>query len=43
VALVFTTTGDTTKRVSVHGRLFLTPNANGSWQIFGYDVAKGGQ
>jgi hypothetical protein len=42
VALVFTTTGDVTKRVTVHGRLFLTPGDHGTWQIFGYDVAKGG-
>jgi hypothetical protein len=43
VALVFTTTGDVHQRVSVHGRLFLTPDDHGSWQIFGYDVAKGGR
>jgi hypothetical protein len=43
VSLVFTTTGDTTKRVMVHGRLFLSPDDKGTWQIFGYDVAKGGQ
>ncbi|HEX3931831.1 MAG TPA: hypothetical protein VHW64_14090 [Nocardioides sp.] len=43
VSLVFTTTGDATKRVMVHGRLFLSPDDLGTWQIFGYDVAKGGQ
>jgi hypothetical protein len=41
VTLVFTTTGDVHKRVSVHGRLFLTPGAHGRWEIFGYDVSKG--
>jgi hypothetical protein len=43
IALVFTTTGDTTERVAVHGRLFLGPDDHGTWQIFGYDVAKGGK
>lgn len=43
VVLVFTTTGDVSKRVAVHARLFLTPDAKGTWQIFGYDVAKGGR
>ena len=42
IALVFTTTGHTTKRVAVHGRLFLGPDDHGTWRIFGYDVAKGG-
>jgi len=41
VDLVFDTTGDTTKRVSVRGRLFLLPAAPGKWRIFGYDVSKG--
>jgi hypothetical protein len=41
VMLVFTTTGDTEKRVSVHGRLFLVPGDHGTWQVFGYDVARG--
>jgi hypothetical protein len=41
VTLVFTTTGDVEKRVSVHARLFLSPDDHGAWQIFGYDVAKG--
>jgi hypothetical protein len=27
--------------VSVHGRLFLTPDGKGSWRIFGYDVSQG--
>jgi hypothetical protein len=43
VALVFSTTGDTQQRVAVHGRLFLAPDDQGTWQIFGYDVAKGGK
>jgi hypothetical protein len=43
VALVFRTTGDVTKRVAVHGRLFLNPDDHGSWRIFGYDVARGGK
>jgi hypothetical protein len=42
VALVFTTSGHKSLRVSLHGRLFLTPDSHGTWQIFGYDVAKGG-
>jgi hypothetical protein len=40
VALVFTTGGDTHERVTVHGRLFLTPG-HGRWRIFGFDVSKG--
>jgi hypothetical protein len=40
VRLVFTTTGDTQQRVTVRGRLFLTPG-HGEWRIFGYDVSKG--
>jgi hypothetical protein len=43
VTLVFTTTGDVERRVAVHGRLFLTPDDHGTWQVFGYDVAKGGR
>ena len=43
VALVFTTTGDTQRRVAVHGRLFLAPDVAGTWQIFGFDIAKGGK
>ena len=43
VALVFTTTGDVAQRVAVHARLFLSPDDHGTWQIFGYDVAKGGR
>jgi hypothetical protein len=27
--------------VVVHGRLFLDPTDHGTWQIFGYDVARG--
>jgi hypothetical protein len=40
VDLVFTTTGDTQQRVTVRGRLFLSPG-HGQWRIFGYDVSKG--
>ena len=40
VDLVFTTTGDTQRRVTVRGRLFLSPG-HGKWRIFGYDVARG--
>jgi hypothetical protein len=40
VDLVFSTTGDTQKRVTVRGRLFLSPG-HGRWRIFGYDVSKG--
>jgi hypothetical protein len=40
VRLVFSTTGDTEERVTVRGRLLLTP-AHGKWRIFGYDVSKG--
>jgi hypothetical protein len=43
VQLVFRTTGDTRKLVVVHGRLFLNPTDHGTWQIFGYDVARGGK
>jgi hypothetical protein len=41
VHLAFTTTGDVHRRVTVTGRLFLTPAAHGSWRVFGFDVAKG--
>jgi hypothetical protein len=41
VRLKFTTTGHKKKRVTVTGRLFLTRNPQGHWQIFGYDVSKG--
>lgn len=40
VDLVFTTSGDTTQRVTVRGRLFLSPG-HGGWRIFGYDVSRG--
>jgi hypothetical protein len=43
VTLVFTTTGKTHRRVTVSGRLFLSPGAKGAWQIFGYDVSQGGK
>jgi hypothetical protein len=41
VDLRFTTSGDVSKPIEVRGRLFLTPAADGTWQIFGYDVARG--
>jgi hypothetical protein len=41
VRLKFTTTGDKKKKVTVTGRLFLTRDPQGDWQIFGYDVSKG--
>jgi hypothetical protein len=41
VRLVFTTTGDAKRRVTVTGRLFLAKDPHGDWRIFGYDVAKG--
>jgi hypothetical protein len=43
VHLVFETTGEAEKRVTVRGRLFLGRDAHGSWQIFGYDVSRGAQ
>ena len=42
VRLVFKTTGHKDTRVTVHGRLFLSPDGHGSWRIFGYDVSQGG-
>ncbi len=41
VRLRFVTTGDKVKKVTVAGRLFLTRNPQGHWQIFGYDVSQG--
>lgn len=41
VHLRFKTTGHRKKTVSVTGRLFLTRDSHGAWQVFGYDVAKG--
>jgi hypothetical protein len=41
IDLRFTTSGQVEKPIEVSGRLFLTPNADGSWRIFGYDVSKG--
>jgi hypothetical protein len=41
VNLVFKTTGQAEKRVTVRGRLFLAPDPQGTWRIFGYDVSKG--
>jgi hypothetical protein len=43
VDLVFTTTGDTKTRVAVTGRLLMSPGAHGAWQVFGYDISKGGR
>ena len=40
VALTFGTTGEVERRVSVRGRLFLTPTEQG-WKVFAYDVTKG--
>lgn len=42
VRLVFRTQGELAKKVTVTGRLRLTPTSDG-WQVFGYDVAKGGK
>ena len=39
VILKFATTGETSERVKVAGRLYLTKGAHG-WQVFGYDVTK---
>ena len=39
--LEFTTTGAYAKHVTVVGRVFLTPGANGGWRIFGYDLTRG--
>ncbi|CUR55925.1 conserved exported hypothetical protein [metagenome] len=38
--LVFTTTGAAAKKVTVKGRLFLTPKAGDAWQVFGYNVTR---
>lgn len=40
VKLVFVTEGQAARRVTVTGRLALTPTADG-WQVFAYDIAKG--
>lgn len=40
VQLVFQTTGDYERRITVDGRLFLTRSKAGTWRIFGYDVTK---
>lgn len=42
VRLVFVTAGDLEQKVTVTGQLRLTQEG-GSWQVFGYDVAKGMQ
>jgi hypothetical protein len=41
VALAFRTLGHANKRVTVHGRLFLTKDPGGHWRIFGFDVSQG--
>lgn len=41
VDLVFKTTGDAERTVTVSGRLFLIPADHQEWRIFGYDVSKG--
>jgi len=41
--LEFTTAGAYAKHVTVAGRVFLTPGANGGWRIFGYDLTRGDQ
>lgn len=41
VRLVFTTTGRLQRQVTVTGRLLLTPDKSGEWQVFAYDVSKG--
>ncbi len=38
--LVFTTTGTYAKEVTVKGQLFLTPDAQDAWRVFGYDVTR---
>ncbi|MFN8193876.1 MAG: hypothetical protein U0R80_06270 [Nocardioidaceae bacterium] len=43
VRLVFRTSGDLERRVTVTGRLLLTQAEDGTWQIFAYDVSKGGK
>lgn len=41
VRLVFDTSGDKKKKVTVSGSLFLTRDPHGTWRIFGFDVSKG--
>jgi hypothetical protein len=41
VDLVFKTTGQADKRVTVSGRMFLGPDPHGTWRIFGYDMSRG--
>lgn len=41
VRLVFETSGQLQRQVSVTGRLLLTPDKAGEWQVFAYDVSKG--
>jgi hypothetical protein len=41
VALAFRTLGHASKKVTVHGRLFLTKAPGGHWRIFGFDVSQG--
>lgn len=40
VRLLFTTTGAYARQVRVIGRLFLTPSAGDTWQVFGYQIRK---
>lgn len=39
--LVFRTSGDYERRITIDGRLFLTRGKERHWRIFGYDVTKG--
>ncbi len=38
--LVFTTTGAAAKKITVKGRLFLTPKPGDAWRVFGYNVTR---
>lgn len=39
--LVFRTSGDYERKITINGRLFLTRGKERHWRIFGYDVTKG--
>lgn len=39
--LVYRTSGDYERRITIDGRLFLTRGKERKWRIFGYDVTKG--
>lgn len=41
VRLVFDTTGTVQRQITVTGRLLLTQDEAGAWQVFAYDVSKG--